>query len=77
MDNHHCCPKSYGCTSNTPTSHVIGETLSLDHAHTGFANTHLAVHKLKTRGALFKNPAFRYAAAIGAATGEVTAHVLE
>jgi hypothetical protein len=20
MDNHHCCPKSYGCTSNAPTS---------------------------------------------------------
>ena len=22
MDNHHCCPKSYGCTSNAPTSHM-------------------------------------------------------
>ena len=22
MDNTHCCPKSYGCTSNAPTSHV-------------------------------------------------------
>ena len=27
MDNHHCCPKSYGCTSNAPTSHVAWLTV--------------------------------------------------